>query len=437
MALKEKTLRGTHRVNEDFYILKDAGAVVELVGPPKDSVYGTTLPQKETGRIKWAYWGADNLRPQRILKLVAQNHLKPQLLQTSRDFLLGSRIGVFERSIVKDPAGGPNKVRLEPAWAPDVEQWLEDMEHAKYMRQAGFNLEYFSNVFTGISLDGKKKVNEIKCYDSTDTRVGLKNPKTGLIERYFLNTDWYTAKDDNMRIVAAYDKRNPTKYGDFIYHGRDWVPGNPYYDYPAWHGSENWTEVSNLIPIFHKSGLKNGYNLKYHIKIPRDYFKNFGDKAAEQKAEQDLIDSMNKFLAGVENADKAFVSKYGYDPQTAKPMPGWEIEPLKNPMSDNAYSTVNTDANVAQSSSHGIDLSLAGIDTGSKMGGSGSEKRISTQIHIAYKTPNKRAILMEPLNVAMRIMGFDKKLVLGIEDVDIVTLAENPKGQEKTANNQQ
>ena len=115
-------------------------------------------------------------------------------------------------------------------------------------------------------------------------------------------------------------------------------------------------------------------------------------------------------------------------------LPGWEIVPIENKMSDDAYTAVNQQANIAHTSGHGIDPSLAGIDTGSKLGGSGSEKRISYQLHIAMRTPQKRKILLKTFQAAHKIMGFNPEHRFGFVDVDITTIAENPKGQEKTAN---
>ncbi|MVN79340.1 hypothetical protein GO988_23670, partial [Hymenobacter sp. HMF4947] len=91
-----------------LYILPGAKAIVELTGSDKaqDVSYGAApLTQ---GGFKIAPWGADNLQPQAMLALVYNNHLKPQLITTARDFLLGSRLGVFSRTIVE------GKIVLEP-----------------------------------------------------------------------------------------------------------------------------------------------------------------------------------------------------------------------------------------------------------------------------------------------------------------------------------
>jgi hypothetical protein len=412
------------QIGEDLYVLRGAGAVVEFTGGKGQDV-NFSAPGLKSGGFEIAPWGANNLQPQDMLKLVFNNHLKPQLLLTSRDLLLGSRLGVFKRSVVE------GKLVLEPVIDPQMEDWLEMIDAPMVMASSAFNLVYFGNYFTAISLDSSKKVEDVVPFDCTDVRAEI--CKTRRPESYVLHPDWANFKGDQAKRVPAYDRKNPTRYGDFIYHGRDWTPGQKYYDTPAYWGTRKWTEVSNKIPRFHSSGLDNGYNIKYHIKIPRDYFLQFGDAKAQAAAEKELMGAMNDMLSGVENVDKAFVSKFGVD-SMGKVLPGWSIEPIENKMSDKAYDSVNSQANIAHTSGHGIDPSLAGIDTGGKLGGSGSEKRISFQLHMAMRTPAPRALLLGQFNACKKIMGFNPEHVFGFEDVDITTIADNPTGKQKVAN---
>jgi hypothetical protein len=409
-----------------LYILPGARAIVELTASDKtqDVNFGST-PLNQGG-FKIAPWGANNDQPQKMLELVHNNHLKPQLITTGRDLVLGSRLGVFERSIVN------GKERMEPVLDSEMEDWFETIDGDSTLQSLAFNLETFANYFSVFSLASKTYVEAIQSFDCTITRaLATTKPKP---DRYAFHHDFRNFRADEAKILPAFDPLNPGKYGEFVLHGRDWTPGQKYYDIPPYWGTRRWTSVSNKIPIFHDSGLDNGYNVKYHIKIPMGYFDQFGDSPEKRKkAELDLMANMNEMLAGVENTDKVFVSKFAVD-STGKPLPGWEIVPIENKMSDDAYTAVNQQANIAHTSGHGVDPSLAGIDTGSKLGGSGSEKRISYQLHIAMRTPQKRKILLKTFQAAHKIMGFNPKHRFGFVDVDITTIAENPKGQEKTTN---
>ncbi|MGI4761064.1 MAG: hypothetical protein ACRYF0_10180 [Janthinobacterium lividum] len=377
------------------------------------------------GGYKLAPWGPNNDQPQKMLELVHNNHLKPQLITTGRDLVLGSRLGVFERSIVE------GKERVVPVIDTEMEDWFESIDGDTTLQSLAYNLETFANYFSVFSLASKTYVEAIQSFDCTISRALVTTrPKP---DRYAFHHDFSNFKADEAKILPAFDPLNPGKYGEFVLHGRDWTPGQKYYDIPPYWGTRRWTSVSNKIAIFHESGLDNGYNVKYHIKIPMGYFDQFGDADARKKAELDLMANMNEMLAGVENTDKVFVSKFAVD-ASGKQLPGWEIVPIENKMSDDAYTAVNQQANIAHTSGHGVDPSLAGIDTGSKLGGSGSEKRISYQLHIAMRTPQKRKILLKTFRTAHKIMGFNPKHQFGFVDVDITTIAENPKGQEKTTN---
>jgi hypothetical protein len=408
-----------------LYVLPGAKALVELTSSDKAQDVNFGAAPLSQGGIKLAPWGADNLQPQKMLELVHNNHLKPQLITTGRDLVLGSRLGVFERSIVD------GKERVVPVIDSEMEDWFESIDGDTTLQSLAYNLETFANYFSVYSLASKTYVEAIQSFDCTIARALVTTKAKP--DRYAFHHDFGNFKAAEAKILPAFDPSNPGKYGEFVLHGRDWTPGQKYYDIPPYWGTRRWTSVSNKIAIFHESGLDNGYNVKYHIKIPMGYFDQFGDVDARKKAELNLMANMNEMLAGVENTDKVFVSKFAVD-ASGKQLPGWEIVPIENKMSDDAYTAVNQQANIAHTSGHGVDPSLAGIDTGSKLGGSGSEKRISYQLHIAMRTPQKRKILLKTFRTAHKIMGFNPKHQFGFVDVDITTIAENPKGQEKSAN---
>ena len=422
MALNDK---GIVKVEDAFYILPDAKALVEIT---QSSIYDQTFgirqsrPTLLAGR-RVARWGANNLKPFEMLDLISKNHLKPRLLETERDFLLGKRTGVYKIQFDE----GSKSHQVIPVQDNQMMDAFEELEGAKFMRRAAYNYVFSRNYFANVSLNKFKKVDGLQCFDCTDMRA--EQISKGRIENYFFNPDWRLLRQSDIIDIPAFDRRNPTKYGEFIYHGRDEMVGQTYYAWPSWWGTENWTKISNLIPQFHISGLTNGYNIKYHIKIPRDYFKQFGDETKQIAAEKALTESMNEFLSGVKNVNKAFISKFATD-QTGKPIPGFEIIPFNTNDNSTAYIELDKQANLNHGSGHGVDPTIVGIDTGSKLGGSGSEARIKYQMHIALRTPTPRAILLEVFNNVIKpINGFNKDHFYGIEDVDITTLDQSKTGQ--------
>ncbi|GAB2954821.1 hypothetical protein GCM10027048_20460 [Hymenobacter coalescens] len=415
------------RLAQDVYVLRGARAVVEFTAPKSGQDVINGADELKQGGLVIAPWGKNNLKPQEMLKLYYANHLKPQLLVTARDFLLGARVGVFEPQIRDD------KRVLVPVIDTEMEAFYEFIDGDTLLRSSAFNLEFAANYFSVVELENKTNVAGADSFDCTDVRALVTTKRYP--EKYGLHPDWSNFKAKDVKILPAYDRTNPGRFGQFIYHGRDWTPGQKYYDLPPHWGGEQWLQVSNKVPKFHISGLENGYDVRWHIKIPKDYFLQFGDAKKQQEAEDALLEEMESYLAGAENAGKAFVSKYTVD-ERGNAKGGFIIEPIDSKANNEAYEKVNQQANIAHVSAHGIDPSLAGIDTGAKLGGSGSEKRISYQLHLAQRTPNKRKILLEQLNVMKKIQGLNPSRVYGFEDMDITTLAETPKGQKEKTNPQ-
>jgi hypothetical protein len=413
-------MSNVRRLAQDVFVLGRARAVVEFTAPKSGRDVNNGAEELKQGGLVIAPWGRNNLKPQEMLKLYYSNHLKPQLLVTARDFLLGARVGVFEPQIVE------GKRVLVPVIDSEMEAFYEFIDGDTLLRSTAFNLEFGGNYFSAFELENKTNLATVDSFDCTDVRALVTTKRYP--EKYALHPDWSNFKASDVKILPAYDRTNPSRFGQFIYHGRDWTPGQKYYDIPPHWGGEQWLQVSNRVPKFHISGLDNGYDVRWHIKIPKDYFLQFGDAKAQQEAEDALLDEMENYLAGAENAGKAFVSKYTMDTQ-GKPQGGFIIEPIDSKANNEAYEKVNQQANIAHVSAHGIDPSLAGIDTGAKLGGSGSEKRISYQLHLAQRTPNKRKILLEQLNVAKKIQGLNPNRVYAFEDTEITTLAESAEGK--------
>jgi hypothetical protein len=89
---------------------------------------------------------------------------------------------------------------------------------------------------------------------------------------------------------------------------------NPFYAYPTWWCAKEWIELANLIPMFHKSGIQNGYNIKYLIRMPVDYFDAQGGKSLDEKDRSkkwaDFSDRLSGWMAGQKNVNKSMIVKY-------------------------------------------------------------------------------------------------------------------------------
>lgn len=379
---------------------------------------------------KWANWGNDNLMPDNLSKIVWDNHNKPELIATQAHFLFGAGPILYIEDIVK------GEVQKRIVRDPIIEAFFKKSKIKKYLRRQAWNYSLFGNTFSEFLFTRGRDVFSLKAFDCHYCRAGKIPKGKGIIENYFLSSNWKKPKLDpetgNIKILPAYDESNPTKFSKCIYQGKEGIPGNPYYDPPRWYGTRNWTRVANKLPIFHENGIDNGYNIKYHIQIPQSYFEENFEESERANAEERLYDDMDKFLAGAENPMKAFISRYKktYD---GKPTDGWIITPLKVDLQDTAYKNQFEQSNAANTSGHGIAPSLAGIETQGKLS-SGSEMRIAYNIYMALKTPIAREVLLEPLYEIKEINGWNPDIMFGFKDVQLTTLDEKKSGMSETVN---
>jgi len=442
---KKKVESKIVQLDDEVFFLEGAEAVVEFTqsaprgDQPRSPAYGSTTTSYNQAKGKhWVGWyDNDNGFPQKIVEMTFNNNINPGILFTKSDFISGQELITYRENIVD------GKKQKEIIIVPEFEKWKEDNEVSEYLLRAATDYVFFGNVFTEFRFGkfNKQQLIKIDHLDSTLCRSGYKDNKTGMVTKHYVSTaftktamngkgpiyDPSKPRMNNVVMVPAYDRADPTKYPKCILHTKRYVPGYPYYSPPEWIGNMNWIKMASEIPLWHYSGMKNGYNIRWHIQIPASYFGAMSpEKREAQKA--NLRDQMNTWLAGSENVGKAFVSFYGMNGTLPE---GWKIEALDAKLNDQAYSVLFDQSNMAIISGHGIDPTLCGVETAGKLS-SGSEKRLSYMIYIALKTPTPRKILLKPFYEAKRINGWDPEMKFGIENTELTTLDVNPTGNQQT-----
>lgn len=372
-------------------------------------------------------WGFRDDKPNQMHKLMAANDKALQLLRTQTKYIVGAGVGAFKK-IVEN-----RKTIYEPYEASDLQDWTEAAEIQEFFKSLSWQWSFSWNSFANISIAYKngRYFARPTVRDLFTIRAGRILPGESRIQRFFLSDKFATPyyKAAPKIIVPAFDPAFPTEFAESILHVKEPIPGQPIYAFAGWWGGEKWLEVSNLIPQFHISGLKNGYNIKYMIKIPVDYFIQQGitDEDAQRNAFAELQSNFDKWLSGVNNVNKALLTRYFMD-NSGKQVSGIIIEPLNNPLSDEAYTRVSTTADIAHASAHGILPSLAGIDTGSKLGGSGSELRLAYE-YAKMMTATDRQAQLKPIVAAARISGvLPRDVTFQVIDAQMTTLDVNPTG---------
>ncbi|MBN8820771.1 MULTISPECIES: hypothetical protein [unclassified Spirosoma] len=407
------------------------GAVLQLVDG-RDQVFGSGLLLSQQAGLDHIPWGAQDNQPNRMAKLLEQNNQVRPLLEATRDMIYGSGIGFFTKVIEG------KTTHLEPYEDNKLTDWVYQTELARYAIAAINERVTNANHFTRFEFtpDGLPL---LSISDGFTTRIG--KPVSNKVPCYLQNPTFGESwgQRERSETIAAFDRVNPTKNVVSIYHSREHISGNPFYAFPSWWCSRDWIEVANLIPLFHKSGLQNGYNIKYVIKMPKDYFDKEGGKDLEPKAIQkkwaQFGENLKNWLSGVDNVNKSLLVRYlrGDD---GKSMDSIDVVPLKNEMSDDAYNKVWEMANISITNAVGILPVLGGVTPGSKSGDSGSQVRTVADYQQHFRTPVQRQILLEPIQMALRIMGY-KTIVPAFKEVQLTTLDTNPTGKQAVINHNQ
>jgi len=397
-----------------------------------DSV-GTTPPADSGGSPSrpWYPFGTNNLLPDELNRLIWDNSTKPELIKKVAAFMVGKGFHPYIPRIVNN--------EIVPELVTDS-RWTEfEKRHQlpKKMMSAAKNLATFNNVAVEVVLNGTKNaIHTIKIHDFNKVRAEIIG-RSGRIEAYYLCGNWKSPKyavgneeEGNVFRVPAWDPDNPWQHGKFIVHLKDATVGNDYYGFPSWYGTRNWLQLSNQIPLWHLAGMKNGYNVRWHIQIPESYFDRYQDDAEKERAKSALQQSMGDWLAGVENVGKSLVSFFQAD-ETGKKVDGWQISPITFDLQDEAFTKLFEQSEASVAAGGGMDPVLAGVQFPGKMGaGSGSEKRLSYQIHILLNTTLDRQVLTEMLEAFEKIERWPPEWRYAFQDYDLTTLDQLKSGMQ-------
>ncbi|MFN4254541.1 MAG: hypothetical protein ACK4Q5_06005 [Saprospiraceae bacterium] len=417
----------------DAFFLKKSGALIDFSGDTRRGTGGGySSSATAADRTKWVNWySPDNDFPATALELFTSNNILHGILSTKVEFLLGQGIVLFEEDL--DPATGKRSVRFVQDAA--VEQFFEENNVAELMHRRAIDRAVFGVDFIEMLLNDEGRVYSVKHLDAMTVRSGWKNLRTGRVENYFVCPDWKNPKydpsargearkDNNVRRVPAFDPTNPTRYEKCILATKSYMPGHPYYPLPDWWATSEWIRLAVKIPKWHSSGIDNGYSIRYHVKIPRSWLEQFpADQREAQKMR--VREEMDDFLSGAKNAGKAFFSTFS---NTGSLPDGWEILPIDSKLSDEAYTALFAQSNIAVVSGLGMDPTLAGVQMEGGLGNA-SEKRIAYGIHMALKTPRPRAELLAALHIFKKMNGWNPRLKFGFRDIELTTLDEAPTGQ--------
>jgi hypothetical protein len=317
-----------------------------------------------------------------------------------------------------------------------MDKWAQDVFLQDYFEKAAYQLVYGGNIYTGMYLNRLKKVAKMQIFDFPVVRSEYRDPESGRIKNYLVFTKLTkSGKVEDFDLIPRYYTKIEEVEDLFVFHAKAPVPGHQYYSYPIFFGALKSLKLLNSIPEFHLSGLNNGYNVKYHVKIPANWLDQFATQEEKDKAWAKLRDDMDEQLSGKENVNKVILSKFFIDNVSGKPLPGFDIVSIDNNQNDKAYLDLSKDMRVNASSSVAIHPGLANVDTGGKLGGTASEMRVAAELHRTLRTPAPRRLLLRAIEVAKKINGFPDDYFWYPKDVELTTLDNNPTGRQAVVAN--
>lgn len=385
------------------------------------------------------FWGDKNDLPEYREALLSENNIVPQIIRTKRDIILGG--GLMTHTV--DYVDGVRVIHEVPM-PTEFEDFIENQE-SQYggIEDMCNDLLKHGQYYVEMTTRGDDKIVTLKPHAARCVRAQKQN-KHGLIPKFWVGGQWskVTSQQEldevkDLMSIPAYNRMADKTQAKFMIQGADRLMGGPYYYDPHYSGSETWIRVANLIPKFHESNLKNGFNIRYVIKVPEDFFlRSLSDAKRKDTekltahvtaAKQQFKKRMNSFLSGVDNAGRGIIITKHIYKNIQKEWPELEIIPLTVDLKDEAMLKLYESSNQANTSSHGIPPVLAGLATGAKMT-SGSEIRNLYNFWQISATPRPRKILLEPFKIAFKSMGFDSNIKLGFRNIEMTTTDKNPTG---------
>ena len=392
-------------------------------------------------------WGKGNDLPAQRESLIIDNAIIPSLMRTARNALVGEGLLAYEEIF----EGGKRRIE-EVQMDSQVADFLEMIDEESYLDAAAAEITKHSS----IPVEFKRTVNRkaIASIKVLENKFCRKAKRENGISPGTVVHDWNSGLAENTRIDQA--KYRPTfnwrdegliKHRDQVAWYEDWMFNDGYYATPSWWGDWEWIDLANRIPRFHKAGLDNGWNIRYHVQVPKNYFDGSGTamsqsraqirsakadgESATSKAETERKDNKAKFLAkldecfkGVTNNGRILMTTYEINVAVGKEFPGVKIEVIDNKLQGDAMQKLYDSSNQANISAMGVPAGLAAIQTAGKMS-AGAEMRNSFIMYMALQTRRPRAKMIKPIYDAMRRSGVKMPHKLGFRDLDITKLDES------------
>lgn len=302
-----------------------------------------------------APWGEDNRFPQTVVKALEACGVAQSTLKWKAGEMWGGGL-VYGRVIDIDQDGNEVFQIAKRGDFKDVDRFWKENRIPIFFAEFALDYWYFNNCFPELILSkDRTKIAGLVHQESCDCRFKQMD-ESGQIDTVYISKLWGYTKDqfvkfdkdksvkgpiipdgkvdkiDNKYVITrrAIDRYFPldslktlvekTEESSFILPINFPSPNKTYYQLASWDGARlsGWIEIASRIPNMLKIMYEKAFRIKYHIEIPEAYFerkcgKDIWNKmsSAERKKERtDLLEAMDNYLSGDENAYKTFISYF-------------------------------------------------------------------------------------------------------------------------------
>lgn len=374
--------------------------------------------------------GRDNLLPKKIKDVIQDAHLPGGIFKKMLFLNWGQGPHLYKMDF---ESGVPVRQYVEDA---TIQAWLESWDYTTYLKACVVDFNHGEGCYTkfltnrGVRIGRPGKFTKLEHIPWGDAR--LEWPEDFKNSKAIIVANW-----EFPQLVPVYrynkiDINQPFKHevsAHFAY-----LPSflSRFYSIPSFAGALPWMKNSSLLPRAIKALMSNAAIVKFHIKIPKQYWDDIESRLKTecqqknipytekilQRKKSEVMQELAKVLSGYDNAGKFFQSTSSKD--NFGNVVGWEIEPIDQKIKDyiDSMKTVNAMADRATIGGIGLHQALANVSAEGKSD-SGSEQLYALKLYKDSQIVIPEEIVCQAVNMAIKANWPDKNLKLGFYQAQV------------------
>jgi hypothetical protein len=404
--------------------LPGSNTIVSLMPDTKTKATQEKFSEKPTG--DYVFWGTSNTLPSDWRKKLEASTTAYPLLFKLVTIIFGRGLYYYQENISREGNITNDFTRI-----PEVDEFLDNNDIPFLMKQRLMDYKFLGNCWCEFILSNDmSKITTLSHLEAEFTRFAVNSNDASKFDFIKYTGDWGSPENivdipflNRQDANADFIKKKYSGPKKFSFHSYFPSPGRTIYAFPP-HGAifkeKGWLDYTNSIPGIMNAINEQAANIKYHVRIPYDYWRHSNENwdNLEPEKQKEIIDKklaeLNDFLKQNSNAGKTLYTHFATDSITGKPLAGWEIIEMEDKAKKDSFLTSVQEGDMQTARAWGVDTSISGIQAaGGKMGaGSGSDKRtgFDNQVNSSFADVE---IIVEPLKLVGKYNGWPPNLKWG------------------------